>query len=302
LDQRDRLGRLGHHRAPHEVAGQEPDDPLGELVAVHDQLASLAEQPAQLAVGLVEEAGDVLGLRHRPVAPAQAQLVVAVQVVRRARQRDHEVEPLLADPDDLLRATHLAVVAAEAAGALADRQLVLDDPVEVAWLDALCPLALGCHVVHLLRVRGPRDDPGPVGMVEDRQGASTRPPATAAARTVAATSCARTIAAPLRMAHTAVPTDPSNRSSRGAIPSRPAPTRASERPTSSPVNRFRLVPTSTSNPSATSTSRRARSCRLWVVVLPNPMPGSTHTSGTPASRAAVARSTRKRRTSSTTSP
>src|SRR5690606_40377109 len=69
---------------------------------------------------------------------------------------------------------YLAVVATEAAGALADRQLVLDDPVEVAWLDALCPLALGCHVVHLLRVRGPRDDPGPVGMVEDRQGASTR--------------------------------------------------------------------------------------------------------------------------------
>src|SRR4029079_1147293 len=52
----------------------------------------------------------------------------------------HAAEAVLADPDDLLLASHAAVVLAVAAGALADGELVADDPGEVAGGDAEGPL------------------------------------------------------------------------------------------------------------------------------------------------------------------
>ena len=60
----------------------------------------------------------------------------------RGQQRDDPAEALHAQPDDLLLAPHPPVVHREAAGPLADGQVVLDHPGEVARRDAGGPLAL----------------------------------------------------------------------------------------------------------------------------------------------------------------
>src|SRR5205807_2558434 len=161
-------------------------------------------------------------------------------------------------PDDLLHAPDLAVVAGVAPGALAHRQLVLEDPGEVHGRDACGPLA--SHT-------------------------GTGWPTILAACTVAATSCTRTMAAPAVMAHTDVAREASTRSSTGAGSSGPV-------PVSLPRKLLRLAPTATSKPVSTRTPRWRRSERLCCSVFPKPMPGSIQTSLTPAATAARARSTR----------
>src|SRR5207247_3419709 len=152
------------------------------------------------------------------VLPLHAQLVVGVEVVRRREQRHDPGEALLPDPDDLLLAPHPTVGSGIATGALADRQSVLDDPGEV-----------------------PGDDPG--GPL------SFHPATTLAACAVGRTSWTRTMPAPCAMAHVAVATDASRRSSAGAPPVR------------RPRNDLRLVPTTTGSPVSTSTPRFRRSAR-----------------------------------------
>src|SRR3954447_360732 len=114
-------------------------------------------------------------------------------------------------------------------GTLADRELVLDHPVEVTRLDALRPLALGRHV-------------------NSSSLTQISPPTTMAARACALTSWARTMSTPRAIAQVAVANDASRRSSVGVgrDASEPAtPARASLRAFSSPIVDLRLVPSTT---------------------------------------------------------
>ena len=86
--------------------------------------------------------------------------------------------------------------------------------------------------------------------------------------------------APASMAHVAVAIDAARRSGAGSgVPV------ALDR---LPRKLLRLVPTRTGSPVPTIVGRPRSSDRLWAAVLPKPMPGSIHTSPTPASRAARA--------------
>ena len=107
---------------------------------MHEQLVAVLEQVVELGVERPQPAVALVGL-ERAVPVRQVELVVVVQVVRRLDDRDRVVEPVLANPDDLLLTPHPTVVVAVAAGTFADRQLVLEDPGEMAGHDAECPLA-----------------------------------------------------------------------------------------------------------------------------------------------------------------
>ncbi len=102
--------------------------------------------------------------------------------------------------------------------------------------------------------------------------------ATRRVRAMCATSCTRTMSAPDAMARATVAAVASTRSSGGAPSS------------SSPRNRFRLVPTSSGSPpsAAFSSASRWSSSRFSAVPLPKPMPGSTmiRSRATPRSMAA----------------
>ena len=165
----------------------------------------LAEHLVDLGVEGLEVRPGVVGAAERTVPVRDAELVVVVQVVRRRDDRDHAAEALLADPDDLLLAAHPAVVLAEAARPLAHREAVLDEPGEVAGLDAQGPLApqLGHHAAP----------------------ASAMSPTSSTACTVASTSWARMRRTPCTAAHVAAAREPSMRSSTGTgVVSSPMPT------------------------------------------------------------------------------
>ena len=191
----------------------------------------LGEQLGQHRPGVVVEGeGDVL--------PRHPEVVVGVEVVGRAEQGDDPGEALLPDPDDLLLAADGTVGPGVAAGALADRQLVLDDPGEVPGGDPGGPLALhddrhgqqaqGLHGG--ARRRGPAPSPPP--------GRRPTPPPPA--------------------------TPPAGR--------RPPPATPPSAVTR-PRNVLRLAPTSTGQPVAAS-DRVARSrARLWAAGLAEPDPG-----------------------------
>ena len=74
-------------------------------------------------------------------------------------------------------------------------------------------------------------------------------------------------------------------------------------PVSLPRKLLRQVPITTGRPIAAISSSRRSSSRLCSTVLPNPIPGSSHTrsSGTPSATAKASRSSRKALTSETTS-
>src|SRR6185437_8567408 len=113
----------------------------------------------------------------------QTLLLVGGEVVGGREQGDDPAEALDAQPDDLLLAAHPPVVDREAAGPLADGEVVLDDPGEIAGRDPRSPLAL--HAA------------GPYSRVS---------------WTVAATSWTRTIRVPATSAAAAVAMDPGRRS------------------------------------------------------------------------------------------
>ncbi len=225
-------------------------------------LLAAGEQVTQLGEDLGEEPVVRLVRRERAVQPGDAELVVVVEVVRRRDERDDPGEALLADPDDLLLAADATVVGAVAARPLAHGQLVGDHPGEVPRLDPLGPLAL--H-------RGHRS--------------SSMEATSAAARTVGPTSCARIILAPCHIAQVAVASEPSRRSSTGTggrsalCPRRPQRRRRRGGGRGSPCGSSRRRPGSRCS---TSLSRLATRARLCSSVFPKPMPGSTHTSSTPA--------------------
>src|SRR5581483_11705860 len=149
-------------------------DPVTQLLLVH-QHALLGQLPlVEPGVELLQDRLRVVGRGERDVRPRHPELVVGMEVVGRREERHHPGEALLAQPDDLLLAADLAVVAGVAAGPLRDGDAVLDHPREVARGDAGGPLA-------------PHTVPPP-----DLAGS----PTSLAAWTVSATSCARTMATP----------------------------------------------------------------------------------------------------------
>ena len=78
---------------------------------------------------------------ERHVHVREAGFVVRVQVVRRVEQRHDVREAVHDEPDQLFLAPHLAVIAGEAARALAGAEAILDHPREIARLEALGPPA-----------------------------------------------------------------------------------------------------------------------------------------------------------------
>ena len=182
---------------------------------MEDHLLLRLQQAPELGVGHRQVARHVLVAGEGPVLPLHRQLVVVVEVVRRGRHRDDQVEALLADPDDLLLAAHLAVVRPESTRPLTDRELVLDHPVEVPGLDPLCPLALrpACYLLAFVCVIS-----ATVSRICDgrelRRGMTSRS-AQRRRRTARRRRGSRTIRAPQIMAHVAVANEPSSRSSSG---------------------------------------------------------------------------------------
>src|SRR5689334_2477036 len=113
---------------------------------------------------------------------------------------------------------------------------------------------------------------------------------TASASRVAFTAWTRSIHAPRRTAARLTATVATSRPSSGW-------------PVSTPRNDFRDAPTSTGGPIAAIRSRWRRRARLWSMVLPKPIPGSTQIwpGSMPLDRAKAARSVRNAETSATTS-
>src|SRR5437763_3506135 len=142
LDDGAGLGRRRHQAAVDEVAGHYALDAVTQLLLVDEHLLAGAQPPAQGREQLAEDRCGVGVGAQRVVLPTHAQLVVGVEVVGRRQERDHPVEALFPDPDDLLLAPDPAVGAGVAPGTLADRQVVLDDPREVPRRDPGRPLAL----------------------------------------------------------------------------------------------------------------------------------------------------------------
>src|SRR5579859_311770 len=286
LDHGDRLGPIGNEARPAQVPGDDPHEPVPHLLLVDDDPLAGGEPVAQLAVHVGQHrVGVVLGTEG-DVGPGHTELVVGVQVVGGREEGHHPGEALAPQPQDLLVAPDGPVVAGVPTRPFAHRQFVLDDPGKEARGDALGPLPSHAPA-------SPSLVPGPPAVAVGTWSLSSRE-----AWTVAATSCTRTARTPWTIAHTADASDPSKRSSTGAGGDwAPGP-----RPAAIvPRNDLRLAPTITGRPVATSTSRCRSSSRLWRRVLPKPMPGSIHTSGTPAVSASSARRNRNSRTSVTTS-
>src|SRR4029079_17526181 len=107
-------------------------------------------------------------------------------------------EPLLGEPDQLLLAADLAMVAGESARPLRRREPVFDDPAEHPRLEALGPASpQRRHRVSTISRRA--------------TDARAIAPRTAAACTAPRPSCTRTIAAPRSSAHTTVASVASSR-------------------------------------------------------------------------------------------
>ena len=90
LDERGGLRPARHQAGPHQVAGDEPRDPVAELLAVDQHLAPVGQQVVELGVqGAAAAARRPRWSANGTVQPRDAELVVVVQVVRRRDQRDH---------------------------------------------------------------------------------------------------------------------------------------------------------------------------------------------------------------------
>ena len=222
------------------------------------------------------------------------------------------MKPCPIEPDQLLLAAHLAVVAREAAGALRRCESVLDDPAERAGLETLRPPAFHSTRPFIRLLMLPAHGGFADCSTSGEQGPARCSPGYPAPN--ACSCCVRVDGAHLGQE--------SNRVDRGAnrvhahqsgtLVDRPhdggegaVVTRCGDAPPSTdPMNALRDVPTSTGTSTrSTSSERRARSARLCSAVLPNPMPGSAQSASgaMPAARAASRRSTRKSPTSVTTS-
>src|SRR5256714_9961644 len=205
LDHRDGDGPGLDQAGVEEVAGEHPAEPVPELLQVdHDLLLRVIEEVGDRGVDLGQSAGEIAA-RHPQwhLGVGHAHLVVGVEVVGGVEQRHHHGEAVLPEPDDLLQPPDLAVVAGIAAGALAGRHPVLDDPAEHAGLDAPGPLALHrLHGVHGALVPGSATSAPGAGGRQETGGSGSVGVAAATARSsrtasaAGATSWTRTMAAP----------------------------------------------------------------------------------------------------------
>ena len=75
------------------------------------------------------------------MAVCEVELVIVVQVVRRTNNRDDAAKVVFAKPNDLFLAANSTVVDAVATGALTNRELVFNNPREIARGDPERPLS-----------------------------------------------------------------------------------------------------------------------------------------------------------------
>src|SRR5262249_4600111 len=110
------------------------------LLVVHqDPLGPIVEPAGERRVHVAQAFRKILVPPERDVLVGETRLLVCVQVVGRIEQRQHVGEPVPGEPEQLLLAAHLAVVAREPTGALRDCEPPGDDPREVARLEPLRP-------------------------------------------------------------------------------------------------------------------------------------------------------------------
>jgi hypothetical protein len=81
-------------------------EPVTDLVLVDEQLGPRRELGAHVGVEAGEHRAGLVVQAEGQVLVGHVELGVGVQVVGRREQADDRGEPLLADPDDLLLATH----------------------------------------------------------------------------------------------------------------------------------------------------------------------------------------------------
>src|SRR3954454_15727355 len=136
LGDRDCLRRIVDQAAPTDVTTHDPHQAVVDRLVVDDDLGAALEQTVELDVEVAQPLAEVVDAGERAMQVRKGQLVVVVQVVRRRDDADEAPEAVLAQPDDLLLATDAAMVLAISARSLADGELVLHDPGEVARGDA----------------------------------------------------------------------------------------------------------------------------------------------------------------------
>ena len=158
------------------------------------------------------------------------------------------MKPLRPQPEDLLLAPHPAVVRRVAAGPLADREAVLDDPVEVAGDDAGRPAPSHAALRHAR-----------AAAVARRAGPPRRSPATSWTRTIAAPRASPR--PPWRASPRSAPTGPECRRARRPRRGGRGSSCGSSRPARAAASRR----------AAGSARAAARGCARRV--LPKPMPG-----------------------------
>ena len=143
LDDDDRVRPLGDEAGVEEVAREHAEQPVAELLVVDQHpLVGIAQPARRARVEHGQPLGPFVVPADRDVRVRDAGLLVRVQVVRRVEQREHVREAVADEPDQLLLAPHLAVVAREPARALGGGEPVLDDPAERARLEPLRPASL----------------------------------------------------------------------------------------------------------------------------------------------------------------
>ncbi|MEY3806059.1 MAG: hypothetical protein RIR69_871 [Actinomycetota bacterium] len=99
-----------------------------------------------------QEEARIVDSAKGAMAIGHVQLFVSMKVVGRSNYRDDQIETVLAQPDDFFLASDSSVILAVAAGALADGELVFDDPGEIPRGDPQRPFSakLRGHSVLLL--------------------------------------------------------------------------------------------------------------------------------------------------------
>ena len=142
LDEHGGVRAVAHDAGEEEVAGEDAEEPFAELLVVdEDSLVGVVEPFLQGRVDDQQLVRPLVVATERQVLVRDVRFVVGVQVVRRFEQREDMGEAVPGQPDQLLLASDLPVVAGEPAGSLGRCEPVFDHPREAARLEALGPSA-----------------------------------------------------------------------------------------------------------------------------------------------------------------
>ena len=141
FDQGDCFGRFVHHSEPAKIGPHDADELVADFFGVDDRPVSVGQQRVQFREESPAPVVDVVAGEQRDMPVRDSDFFVGLQVVRCAADADDAMKIVFPQPDDFFLASYFAVAGSDTARPLADGELVLDDPDEVARLDTECPLA-----------------------------------------------------------------------------------------------------------------------------------------------------------------